>query len=622
MQTSPTLPIEEINSALQQGDARHGELLTRQFLAAVPFDENGLLILGVCLDTQGKSAEAVEVYRQLVRLFPQSAMHWNNLGTVLRSSGTVREAEDAYRRAIELEPDYYTASMNLGYLFLQRGIYPAARDCFLKAHTLDPDSAEARIYGAQMSFALDSRDLAEELIQPWRSWTDLSDDLALELAILMTHFGKAEDGTRIFERLLRENPNNLRAVAHLAVMFERVNRLDEARAMLARLPPSEEIHDSTLLPEVNTARATLALREKDPARARHLLKEMIAAQEAARARSSTQDINPWRDDNLFFPLAKACDKQGDVDAAMDALTKAHALQIELARQSLPELLEPGSQPLRTATKWVTPEARASWADAAGPGIEQSPIFIVGFPRSGTSMLEQMLDAHPGLQAMDERAFLQDLVEHMSRFGCVYPYDLGKLNAEQCEELRQVYWRLTAKIAPRREGQRLVDKNPLNMLRLPLINRLFPNAPIILALRHPCDVILSNYMQHFRSNAFAVLCSSLDRLARGYVTAMDFWVHHEELLKPRMIRSRYEDLLDDFPGNVKRIGDFLGLDDAAPLARFDQHARDKGFISTPSYTQVIEPPNKKAVDRWRRYHKYFEPILPTIAPIMKHWGYDA
>jgi len=622
MQTSAILPIDAIYAALQSGNAHEAERLTRHFLEAQPEDENGLLMLGIALDGQGRPGDAAHIYRKLVQKFPQSAMHWNNLGTMLRSSGQMREAEDAYRRAIQLEPGYFDALMNLGYLYLQRGIYPPAQQAFLQAHALNPDSADARIYAAQMCFALDSRDRAEELIEPWPRWTDLSDELALELAILMTHFGKAADGTRIFERLLRDNPNNLRAIAHLAVMFERVNRLDEARAMLDRLPPSETIEDTALRSEVNNARATLAMREKDPARARALLEQMIAAQDATHVGGADVEINPWREDNFYFSLAKACEKQGDVDATMAALEKAHALQIELARQSLPELLEPGSQPLRTATKWVSPEARTQWLDVPAPAVEQSPIFIVGFPRSGTTMLEQMLDAHPGLQAMDERAFLQDIVEHMSRYGCVYPYDLGKLSADQCEELRQVYWKLTSKIAPRNEGQRLVDKNPLNMLRLPLINRLFPNAPIVLALRHPCDVILSNYMQHFRSNAFAVLCSSLDRLARGYVTAMDFWVHHADLLKPRIIKSRYEDLLDDFPGNVKRIGDFLGLDDSAPLARFDQHARDKGFISTPSYTQVIEPPNKKAVDRWRRYHKYFEPILPTLAPIMRHWGYDA
>jgi hypothetical protein len=305
---------------------------------------------------------------------------------------------------------------------------------------------------------------------------------------------------------------------------------------------------------------------------------------------------------------------------MNALAESHARQMTLARQAVPELAKPGAPPLYLGTIRVDPQAYAKWQDYPAPSMLESPIFVVGFPRSGTTMLEQMLDAHPNLQSMDERAYLNNLVEYLSNFGVEYPKDLDKLSAEQCEELRRVYWNLTAKVAPRKQGQRLVDKNPLHMLRLPLINRLFPNAPIIMALRHPCDVILSNYMQYFTSNSFAVLCSSLERLAQGYVNAMESWIYHADLLKPKVIHSRYEDLLDDFAGNILRIGNFLELEDAAPMARFDQHARDKGFISTPSYTQVVEPPNKKAVDRWRRYHKYFEPVLPILQPIMHHWGY--
>jgi Flp pilus assembly protein TadD len=622
MQAAATLPIEQIGAALQQGRAQEAERLTRGFLAIKPLDENALVVLGICLQEQGRSAEAIEPYRQLTRLQPQLGAYWNNLGTVLRSAGQAREAEDAYRRAVDLDPADYIAAINLGFLNLERGIYAQARDYFLKAHQIDPASAEARIYAAQMSFALDSPERAESLLEPWRTWTDLNDDLALELAILMIHFSKDEDGTRVFQDLLRKNPNNLRAIAHLSMMFERINQLDKARELLARLPQPNVVQDPTIRQEIISANVTMALRETDPAHAREILEDMLKEQKTTQVGGGPHGVSPWRYDNLYFSLAKVCDKQGDADGMMQALHEAHILQTELARQFMPELLEPGAQPLRTATKWVTPEARAAWPEHAAPAMMESPIFIVGFPRSGTTMLEQMLDAHPTLQAMDERSFLQDLVEKMSEFGYVYPFDLGKLSASECEELRRLYWQLTAKVAPRREGQRLVDKNPLNMLRLPLINRLFPNSPIILALRHPCDVILSNYMQHFRMNAFAVLCSSLESLANGYVTAFRFWLHHEEVLKPNMIRSRYEDLLDDFPGNVERIGRFLGLEDSAPLTRFDSHARDKGFISTPSYSQVVEPPNKKAVDRWRRYHKYFEPVLPTLNPLMQHWGYDA
>ena len=616
MQSVATSTIESIVAALQLGRPQDAERLARDFLIDQPANLDGLILLSMSLMQQDRPADAVSVCRELTRLVPQSAIYWSNLGTALRDAGELREAEEAYQKAVDLEPTFYGAQVNLGYLLLESGKFPEARDTFLAAHQLDPDSPEARIYAAQTCIALDNRPLAEQLIAPWRRWNDLSEELTLSLASLMVSAGNADDGARIFESLLRANPNNLRAIANLVYLYERINRLDDAQALLKKLPPPESIDDPKLQYDVISANATFALREKDPARARALLERLISASE----HSSGSKTMPWRVGDLFASVAKMYDKEGNVDAAMSALAEAHARQLTLARQAVPELLKPDAPPLYVSTLRLDPAAHAQWKDFSAPSMLESPIFVVGFPRSGTTMLEQMLDAHPALQSMDERAFLSNLVDHLSHFGIEYPKDLGKLTAEQCEELRRVYWDLTAKVAPREQGQRLVDKNPLHMLRLPLINRLFPNAPIILALRHPCDVILSNYMQYFTSNSFAVLCSSLERLAKGYVSAMDSWIYHADMLKPHVIHSRYEDLLDDFPGNIQRIGNFLELDDAAPLARFDQHARDKGFISTPSYTQVVEPPNKKAVDRWRRYYKYFEPVLPILQPIMHHWGY--
>jgi tetratricopeptide (TPR) repeat protein len=616
VQSVATSTIESIVAALQLGRPQDAERLARDYLVKQPSNQDGLILLSMSLMQQDRPADATSVCRELTQLVPQSAIYWSNLGTALRDAGELREAEEAYQRAVELDPEFYGALINLGYLLLESGKFPEARDAFLAAHQLDPDSPEARIYAAQTSIALDNRPLAEQLIAPWRLWTNLSEDLTLSLGSLMVSAGNADDGARIFESLLRTNPNNLRAMANLVYLYERINRLDDAQALLKKLPPPESIEDPKLQYDVISAHATFALREKDPTRARELLEQLIAASDL----SSGSKTMPWRAGDLFASVAKMYDKEGNVDAAMAALAEAHARQLTLARQAVPELLKPDVPPLYVSTLRVKAAARAEWKDYPAPTMLESPIFVVGFPRSGTTMLEQMLDAHPNLQSMDERAFLSNLVDHLSHCGVEYPYDLGKLTAEQCEELRNIYWALTARVAPREQGQRLVDKNPLHMLRLPLINRLFPNAPIIMALRHPCDVILSNYMQYFTSNSFAVLCSSLERLAKGYVSAMESWIYHADLLKPNVIHSRYEDLLDDFAGNIQRIGNFLQLDDAAPMARFDQHARDKGFISTPSYTQVVEPPNKKAVDRWRRYYKYFEPVLPILQPIMHHWGY--
>jgi Flp pilus assembly protein TadD len=619
MQTGAT-SIREISTALLQGRPAEAEQLTRTYLARVPTDENALQLLAMCLHSQGRIAETAQAFASLTRLSPNIPQHWNNLATALRNAGDRDGSKAAYRAAIALDPHFYAALMNLGYLSIDVGDYPSARDSFLQAHAVMPASPEARIYAAVMCAALGNDEAVERLLVGWQAWEILSDDVALELAIVLTSAGKGEDGIRILQRLVGANPNNRRATAHLVMRLERLNRLDEALVLLGRLPQPGADGDARVCQEVISAHAALALRKKDPSHARALLEQIVIAQDGASARFGVGTLDVWRQSNLYFLLATVCDQQGDTDAVMTALHTAHALEIERARQVVPALLDPDVPPFRMTTKPLTAQMRRAWPDHSAPEVSQSPIFIVGFPRSGTTMLEQMLDAHPDLQAMDERPFLGTLIESMRGFSLQYPEDLGKLDEGQCEALRQHYWTLTDQIAPRRDGQRRVDKNPLNMLRLPMISRLFPNSPIILMVRHPCDVILSNYMQHFRVSEFAVVCSSLDRLARGYVAAFDSWLHHAELLKPNILELRYEDLLDDFPGNVQRIGDFLGLDDTMPLTCYDAHARDKGFISTPSYARVIEPPNKKAVGRWRRYYSYFEPLIPIVQPMVQHWRY--
>jgi hypothetical protein len=209
---------------------------------------------------------------------------------------------------------------------------------------------------------------------------------------------------------------------------------------------------------------------------------------------------------------------------------------------------------------------------------------------------------------------------MEHVGQRYPADLANLTAAEVEQLRAAYFRMVDRVLPDRGQHRLVDKNPLNMLCLPMIMRLFPQARIILCLRHPCDVLLSCSMQPFRSPAFMVLCSSLDRLARGYVQAFEQWHRHFEVFAPQVFQWRYEAVVSDLDGHLARLGAFLGLEDASPMARFAEHARNKRFISTPSYAQVTQAVHRGAVGRWQAYREPFEPVLPLLRPLIEKFGY--
>ena len=173
---------------------------------------------------------------------------------------------------------------------------------------------------------------------------------------------------------------------------------------------------------------------------------------------------------------------------------------------------------------------------------------------------------------------------------------------------------------RRWDAQLVDKNPLNMLWLPMIHRLFPNAKFILALRHPCDVVVSNYMQNFRSSVLALASASLERTALAYSTAMEAWLHHVGVFKPDVFVSRYEDLVSNPALQAQRLAEFIGVGRGEELLQFDRHARDKGYIATPSYAQVIQPVNRKGLNRWHRYQDAMVPAVEVLQPMLDYWGY--
>ena len=216
-------------------------------------------------------------------------------------------------------------------------------------------------------------------------------------------------------------------------------------------------------------------------------------------------------------------------------------------------------PLQVVDFGCAAEDVAQWDHAGAPSTEASPIFILGFPRSGTTLLEQTLDANPSLKAMDETRYVHELVDRIADSGVGYPERLAALTREQLDGLRAHYWQQVSRRVELAPGQRLVDKNPMNLLALPAIVRLFPNARILLAVRHPCDVILSCYMQHFRAFQVTLMCRDLPTRATGYRRAFDFWFRESALLHPSHRVVRYESFVSGFESEVREIAAFLGLE---------------------------------------------------------------
>jgi tetratricopeptide (TPR) repeat protein len=602
----------DLLAAFHQGDMTRVLALSEQ---ASDSDETALLLRALALRAIGRLHDSLPLFLRLTELKPQTFEHWNNLGLATREAGHLETAARAFQRALALAPQNADVHYNLGLLHLQQKNWLAARVALLDAVQLAPDFLDARLQAAHACHICGDNTGEEAMLENAITWPPQPAEQALTLASMLSTLGQQNAAIHVLQQAVlpddgTDHEMRQRVAALRAALYERANRLELAEAELAQLPPEGLAADHPqLMCAIWLARAAVAARRGKPQDAASCYERILATTDDAEVRAQAA-----------FGLAAAHDKQGQQTDAWQALSRAHEAQLSIARAIVPELMATDSQPLEMANLTVSRTEHDRWTALSSPRSEQCPVFVVGFPRSGTTLLEQMLDAHPDFCAMDERAFLHELTERMELAGQPYPSALAKLTETETEQLRAVYMTMVRKVVPGIGTRRLVDKNPLNMLCLPMIARLFPEARIILCLRHPCDVLLSCYMQSFRSPAFMVLCSSLERLARSYVRAFEHWFGQMEVFAPRVLEWRYESVVARFDDHVLRLGHFLDIEDPAPMARFAEHARSKSYISTPSYAQVTQGIHHRAVHRWHAYRDVFEPVLPMLRPMMERLGY--
>lgn len=600
---------DPIVAALEAGDPQRAAQLCRDRLQQMPHDVNLQLLLAVSLSQRGDHAEALKIYASLAHLHPQDSVHWRNYAAALRKAGDLQASERAYETAVRLSPRDAELLELYGLVQMDLGKSVEASETLLAAFGRSPDSPSIRIHAALACAAC--RDLrAENLLRPWRQWLPLDDYLHSQLAEAHAAQNNLVTALELMEHLSRRRPEERRVRLRLAGLYERMNRVEDARAVLDDVSADSGADpEQSVISEIAHLRARLAERQGDCATARDILERTGSRNE--------KDFTHW------FELAHVYDRLGDATAAMESLQTAHSIQVTDIKTIHPRWFEPDHKSPLVQRDRVSQADYQKWPILQTPNAAQSPVFVVGFPRSGTTLLEQMLDAHPRLQSMDERPFFHMLARQLENStGVRVPQDLGKLSQSDCDELRKGYLIHACGKVPRRWEAQLVDKNPMNMLWLPMIYRLFPEAKFILAVRHPCDVLLSCYMQNFMATTLGASCANLETLATAYNEAMSHWLYHVDLFGLRVFVSRYEDLVADPVLQTRRIADHLGLEDADAMLGFDRRAREKEFIATPSYTQVIEPINTRGIGRWQRYRAYFEPVLPILAPMLKHWGYAA
>ncbi|MCX6924226.1 MAG: sulfotransferase [Verrucomicrobia bacterium] len=276
----------------------------------------------------------------------------------------------------------------------------------------------------------------------------------------------------------------------------------------------------------------------------------------------------------------------------------------------------GAESARRFTRSLPTTILRTWAEYF-PERKREPMpglaFLGGHPRSGTTLLEQVLDAHPAVAALDEpTAFLEVLQPEF--------YKSKELSSARLNTLRRLYTQaLLFEVGPAAAGKLLLDKNPSPTARLPLWLKVFPELRVLIALRDPRDVVLSCYFQNIPLNAANANFLSFQHLAKHYADLMDIWLAVREWEGFAWLEVRYEDTVADLEKEGRRVTEFLGLTWQEDQGRFYEKSRSKQLYS-PTYQDVTRPVYSRSVARWRAYEKHLAPILPSLEPYCREFGY--
>jgi tetratricopeptide (TPR) repeat protein len=440
----------------------------------------------------------------------------------------------------------------------------------------------------------------------WRKALELDPRNAELIGMIGHQYQAARQSQRAvscFAQAAAADPRGINPRISLAVLLEKNHRLAEARAAV------EEC--LAIAPHDDQARyfsAVLDRRENRIEDAERRLLDLI----------SSDPKHPFVQYACRYELAQIMDRTDRFDEAMRLLNEAKVIVRTLTDTDvLVRGYDQGAESVRKFTNAQPKDILHTWAGFF-PERKRETIpplaFLGGHPRSGTTLLEQILDAHPGVAALDEPgAFLEVLQPEF--------YKSSQLSSQRVNVLRRHYIQALKKEAgPVAEGKLLVDKNPSPTARLPLWLRIFPEIRVLIALRDPRDVVLSCYFQNIPLNAANVNFLSFERLARHYADLMDVWLAVREWEGFAWIETRYEDVVTDMEKEGRRVTTFLGLDWHADQARFYEKSARKQLFS-PTYQDVTRPVYHRSVARWHAYEKYLAPILPALNTYCRKFGYE-
>ncbi len=525
-----------------------------------------------CLELEEYDA-AIRSYQAALAIKPDFAKLHNSLGIAYLRSAQVKKAAGSFHDAVRHDQEFAQGWFNLGIVYENRQRPAEAAGYYKKATLLNPVYYQAFSSLAKVLWELRITDQVEEYFEK---------ALAIEENYQPAHLG-----------LLR--------------FLEQSNQHEKLRTAVTRAGKVHGAHDMVRLYE-----GILADIEGRQEQAKLLLEEFSI--------DPVDAVSSHGERTRLARLTHICDGLNDTAAAFRYAQKANDLSREISdgkgidKTRFLQFVE------NRRTYFVSGNIN-QWPDYVS-GRDHYPVFIIGFPRSGTTLLDTLLRGHPAIEVAEEIDAVPRMVNRLSGDADERLDALATLSDSDVESCRRTYLDTLARhVKPENDNAILIDRFALNIIYTGEIVRLFPQARFILLLRHPADCVLSCFMQTFYETSANAGFFTLEDSAHLYDQVFGLWRQYTDTLQLNVLQVKYEDLIAEVESTCRRITDFLEMPWHPGILEHERTAGDRPLIGTASYNQVTRPLYTEARERWQRYRAEIQPVLPVLKPWISYFDYE-
>lgn len=545
--------------------------------------------------------KASNIYKKILKKYPNNFDANFNLGTILAKKNKLEESVELLEKAASINPNLEKIFNNLGLIYLNLGNIEKALEKTNKAIYLNPNSSIAYNH----------------------------------LGLIYSNLGNFNEAIESYSKSLKFNPNNIQVNYNLGNLFKRINDVKNSEKYFHKTLELNQKH----LPAYNNL-----LELYDISNQNEKFKELLKKGEINFENNSTIDLFRAK---LFYKLKKfkevvkilkninfGVDENFKENSRLELIAKSHdqlgnfkeSYYFFVKNNNLSKKIDKNNankeifiEIINKRIKYFTNLKVNDWEIEKKNDDFKDPVFLIGFPRSGTTLLDTILRSHPSIDVLEEKPIVDKYIEKLEK-KIDYNFDNLKSSNERFKkEMRSFYFDQRKKYLNDKK-KIIIDKMPLNIIYVGEIFRYFPKAKFILAIRNANDCVLSCFMQNFLLNHAMANFLNLKDASKMYDLVMKLWEIYTNKFSIDFHTIKYEDLISNFKGSVSDLLKFLDLSWSEEVSEFYKTSQTRGIIATPSYNQVNQPLYSKSIGRWKNYQKELIEEKQYLESWIKKYGY--